>query len=656
MSMASNDPAIYAPVYIINDDPIQLAILARILRAGDIPYTAVSSAEEALRNISPAAPPSLIISDLHMPGVDGWRFCRLLRSQEYSFLNHVPILIVSATYAGEHTREITAATGADAFIPAPVNRELFLSTVRGLLAGESLDRHRAKALLVDDSRTIRIILTRAFNNNGYETAAAANAAEARRLFSELRPEIVILDYNLPDATGEDLLREFAAADHFAVLVMITADPAPELALRWMQMGAAAYARKPFETEYVVTLCENAARERVMMRARNLLEQRIKSLSQAQKMAAVGQLAGGVAHDFNNILQVIDGYTEIALSEATELPGIATNLAEISKATDRARRLVEQLLAVSRPQSEKEETIDLSRLLEHEAEMVRRMIGTHIDLDVHIGEGPSTVCAEVFRIEQVILNLCINARDAMPQGGRLTLSLRSFEFDDESGMTHYGLPAGQYVCIEIIDTGCGMTPEVRERVFEPFYTTKGVGKGTGLGLSTAYGIIASCGGSIDVSSEPGRGSTFRVFLPVSRCEDGHGDVVVEEPRAASLIRNGTVLLAEDESDVRKITEYYLVSAGYRVLTAPDGDEAVRILADHGSEVDLLVLDVIMPGLGGNDVLEAVRVHNPTIPAIFISGYTFGRVDDECLPAGARLLRKPYTRDALLRAVADALREG
>lgn len=646
----------HAPVLVVNDDRIQLEMLTGILRKGGIACEGMTCAEQALRSMRPEAPPPLIVSDLHMPGIDGWRFCRLLRSREYEPFNHLPILVVSATFAGEDTREITAATGADAFLPSPVNPERLLATVQGLLDGKAPDQHRARALIVDDSRTVRAMLSKAFDNRGYEAITAADAAQARRLFKSHSPEIVVLDYHLPDATGEDLLSEFSRAAHFSVFVMITTDPEPGLALRWMKLGAAAYARKPFEPEYLLALCESAARERVMMRVEEMLEHKTQCLAQAQKMEAVGQLAGGVAHDFNNLLQVISGYTDMTIEDLDSGHDVRPHLQEVVKASDRARRLVEQLLAYSRRQATRPEAIDLADLLDKEMQMVRRVIGEHISLHVKSEDGLPVVHADPHQIEQALLNLCINARDAMSEGGRLTLGLRAVEFDAEYCATHRWARAGHYVCVEVADTGCGMPPEVRDRVFEPFFTTKEMGKGTGLGLSTVYGIAKQNNGFIHVYSEPGQGTAFRLYLPVD--DSGAGPQAPKADEADEEVTGGTetILLAEDEEQVRAISESYLTKAGYRVLTAPDGDEAVRMLAEHGADLDLLVLDVVMPGRGGKQVLEAARARNLTAPALFVSGYSYDNLDSAQLPAGAQLIQKPFSRRELLKAVRVAIGNG
>ncbi|MBN2231916.1 MAG: response regulator [Deltaproteobacteria bacterium] len=508
---------------------------------------------------------------------------------------------------------------------------------------------------MDDSETIRRVLSRAFTGRGYDTITAGDAAEARRLFARHTPEIVVLDYHLPDGSGEDLLAEFSRASHFSVFVMITTDPKPDLALRWMQMGAAAYARKPFEPEYLLALCENAARERVMMRVEELLEHKTQCLIQAQKMEAVGQMAGGVAHDFNNLLQVIYGYSEMALIDLEHAhPAAAESLHQLLKASERARRLVVQLLAFSRNQGARPEPLALNTLLENEIHMTRRVTGAHIEFVFNPEPGLPAVLADAHQVEQAVLNLCLNARDAMPDGGRLTIATCGTELDAARCLNRHGARPGRYTCIEVFDTGSGIPPEVKKHIFEPFYTTKKMGRGTGLGLSIVYGIVSQSNGFIEVDSTPGRGSTFRIFLPAADTAGQEDQTAAPLHPAGKKPAGGTerILLAEDEELVRTLSERYLIEAGYHVVTAVDGKEAVGRLETQGRDIDLLLLDVVMPGKNGRQVLDAARDLGFGVPVLFISGYSFDSLDNGRLPPGTRLLKKPFTHYDLLAAVRQA----
>ena len=645
--------AAHAPVLVVNDDRVQLEMLTGILRKSGIACEGLTSAEQALNSMKPEAPPPLVVSDLHMPGIDGWRFCRLLRSHEYAAFNNVPILVVSATFAGGDTREITAATGADAFLPSPIAPGSYLDTVRGLLEGRHLPTP-PHALLVTDSQAVCSMLSEAFRSKGHNTLWAANAVQARCIFKEHKPEMVVLDHHLSDGSGEDLLCELSSSTHFSVYVMITDDPDPALALRWMKMGAAACVRKPFEAAYVVALCESAARERTLLCVEEILEQKNRCLSQAQKMETLGQLAGGVAHDFNNLLQIVQGYTDMALMDLDGCPGVETSLLEVLRATEQARCLVEQLLAFSRRQATHPKPTDLVKLIRDELSMVRRIIGEHIILDFQFEQSLPDIHADPHQIEQALLNLCINARDAMTEGGRLLISLRAAEFDAEHCATCRWAAPGQYVCAEIADTGCGMPPEVCERAFEPFFTTKDLGRGTGLGLSSVYGIVKQNNGFIRLQSELGQGTAFQLYLPVySGQSDWAGYLPPKEIKTEGLGGTESILFAEDDECARALFRMLLEQVGYTVFPAADGDEAVELLTKRATEIDLLLLDVMMPGCGGRKVHEAALAQGLDLPTLFTSGYNHDTLDNRQLPPGANLITKPVQRRELLAAVRKAL---
>jgi two-component system, cell cycle sensor histidine kinase and response regulator CckA len=373
------------------------------------------------------------------------------------------------------------------------------------------------------------------------------------------------------------------------------------------------------------------------------------LRHGQKMEAVGQLAGGIAHDFNNLLQAILGYTEILLDTSPpDLPARA-ELGEIQRSANRAAELTQQLLAFSRRQVLEPRPIDLNLVVNDTLRMVRRVIGEYIRLEFVPGQALATVLADPGRIEQVLMNLCMNARDAMPDGGRLLVETANVALSERETPIPESGEAGGYVVLAVTDTGTGMTPETVSHLFEPFFTTKAVGKGTGLGLATAYGIVQQHGGHIGVHSEPGEGSVFKVYLPTVA-----GAPVDAKPKGGipAPCGQGTILLAEDEPLVRALTTRMLKGAGYRVLAAEDGEEALRVFDEAGGKVDLLLLDVVMPGLGGKAVLEAIRKKSPSIPCLFCSGYSEDAVHtDFVLQGGLKLLRKPFARDDLLRMVHD-----
>jgi len=367
----------------------------------------------------------------------------------------------------------------------------------------------------------------------------------------------------------------------------------------------------------------------------------EQLLQSQKMEAIGRLAGGVAHDFNNLLTAIIGYADLLARRVQGTPRLEHNVAEILEAAERAAGLTRQLLAFSRKQVLQPRVLSLNATVSEMENMLRRLIGEDIQLLTRLDAGLGQVRADPTQIEQVILNLAVNARDAMPRGGTLTVETGNADLEE-----------GRFVMLAVSDTGVGMDAETRSRVFEPFFTTKEPGKGTGLGLAMVYGIVAQSGGTIRVSSEPGQGTTFRVRLP--RVDE---EVAVEGPRGAETPADGgteTVLVAEDEDGVRGLICEILQGLGYHVLEAPRPEAAIHTLAEGGPRVHLLLTDVVMPGMDGRQLAERLTALQPGLRVLYMSGYTGEAIAEHgVLDQGTQLLQKPFTPDALARKVREVL---
>jgi PAS domain S-box-containing protein len=375
------------------------------------------------------------------------------------------------------------------------------------------------------------------------------------------------------------------------------------------------------------------------------------LRQAQKMEAVGQLAGGVAHDFNNLLSAILGNAELAKADIPPGSKPAELLGEIETAASRAANLTNQLLSFSRRQPFRPLAVDLNGLIHDLMKMLRRLLPENITIDLSPGRDLAPVHADPTQLEQVVVNLCVNARDAMSRGGRLTIQTENASVDDRFREALPWAKPGGFVLLSVTDTGAGMTPEVRERAFEPFFTTKGSRHGTGLGLSTVYGIVQQHGGIIQVSSEPGRGTTFKVFLPADSGRATNVDDKTERPPPRG---QETILLAEDEERVRKVVVHILERAGYRAIATSDGREAIRFLREYDEAVHLVLLDVVMPDLGGPETWEQMRALRPDLRVLFTSGYA----DDSVLallPPDAEVIGKPFRTEDLLRRVRRKLDE-
>jgi signal transduction histidine kinase/CheY-like chemotaxis protein len=376
------------------------------------------------------------------------------------------------------------------------------------------------------------------------------------------------------------------------------------------------------------------------------------LLQSQKMEAVGRLAGGVAHDFNNLLTVILGYNEM-LRDRVRLDATAMEYAdEVLRAAERASALTNQLLAFSRRQVAVPRVVDLNEIVQGIDKMLRRIIGEDIQLEARLSPGIPAVKVDPSHIDQVIMNLAVNSRDAMPQGGKLTIETAAVELTEEYADRHIAVEAGHYVMLAVSDTGSGMDAATRERLFEPFFTTKEKGKGTGLGLSIVYGIVKQNGGEILVYSEPGRGTAFKIYLPAVMAaaeavvRDGEGGAVVPATE--------TILLVEDEPQVRSLTRTMLARLGYRVLEAESADEALRITSGHEGPLDLLLTDVVMPRMSGTDLARHVQTARPGVRVLYMSGYTDnGVIDQGMLAAGTPFIQKPFTSAGLSRKVREVL---
>jgi two-component system, cell cycle sensor histidine kinase and response regulator CckA len=375
------------------------------------------------------------------------------------------------------------------------------------------------------------------------------------------------------------------------------------------------------------------------------------LRQAQKMEAVGQLAGGVAHDFNNLLTAILGYSTFVIDTFGPQDGRRTDMDEVIKAGQRAATLTRQLLAFSRKQVLRPTDVDLNGLVTDMREMLSRLIGEHVDVVPILASDLGAVRADPGQLEQVLMNLVINARDAMASGGRLTVETANVELD-ESFMPDVVIHPGPYVMLAVSDNGIGMSDATRQRLFEPFFTTKEPGKGTGLGLATVYGIVKQSGGYVCVFSELGKGAAFKVYLP--RASGVHQTDVASATGAPGAVGTETVLVVEDQEAVRLLMCRILQKAGYRVSEAPNPEQARALFATNGTHFNLLVTDVIMPGSSGPKLFEQFSRQQPDLKVLFVSGYTDDTIAHQGeLDPGIEYLQKPFIADALNRRVREVL---
>jgi PAS domain S-box-containing protein len=462
---------------------------------------------------------------------------------------------------------------------------------------------------------------------GYESASALTGRHLGSLYADAQQWFQTADYFHAKKAFNDLTTECVRKDGSAIVARISGRSIPN--------GKDGGSFEIFMEDVTET---------------RMLELQLR---QAQKMEAIGRLAGGIAHDFNNLLMVISGYSEFLLERLGPDPKLRGPAQEISNATVRATSLTRQLLAFSRKQMLAPKVLDLNEVVAENLKMLTRMIGEDIDLVMVPGPVLGAVRADPGQIDQVIMNLAVNARDAMPQGGKLTIETANVTLDENFARTHAPLFAGDFVMLAISDTGVGMDDETQSRIFEPFFTTKGA-KGTGLGLSTVYGIVKQSGGFIFVDSQPHRGTSFRAYFPRV---DGREDAAAAQdspglPRAEH--GQETILLVEDETNLRRLARQYLETQGYKILEAEDGAAALQIVDGYQGAIDLLLTDVIMPGMNGRELAARITELVPGVRVLYMSGYTENAVgQDGMLDAGINLLQKPFSLPALKDRVREVL---
>jgi signal transduction histidine kinase len=479
---------------------------------------------------------------------------------------------------------------------------------------------------------------------GYDPLEAWDGSEALRLLHVGAADVALLDTQLPDPGALDVLEQSRGAAR-AVPVLLLAGPGriPE-AVQAMKLGARNYLSRPLTGPELSEALREALQSRPPLPP---APERDEQLRQAVKMEAVGRLAGGVAHDFNNLLTVIIGYSEMLRHGLAADHPLRTCTEEIVRAAQRGASLTQQLLAFSRKQVLQPTVLDLNQVVARMEKLLRPLIGEHVELALQLSAETCAVKADNGQLEQVIVNLAVNARDAMPAGGRLTLrtGLLTAEADDP-------VPPGRWAVLTVSDTGVGMDEATRLRIFEPFFTTKEAGRGTGLGLATVHGIVQQSGGHVTAVSELGHGSTFTVYLPQAwdalRAPDA-APAAAPHPRGSE-----TVLLVEDEPSVRGMVRAMLHRLGYTVLEAPGGEEAQKLAGQHPGPIHLLITDVVMPRLSGVEVARRLVQIRPGLRVLYISGYTEGPLLRQALAEGiADALPKPFAAGPLAHKVREVL---
>jgi signal transduction histidine kinase len=500
------------------------------------------------------------------------------------------------------------------------------------------------------------VLEAALKEWGYEVVVTSNGDEAWEVLREKSaPRIAILDWVMPGLDGIEVCKRTRALqrEEPTYLILLTVKGGRENILTAFESGADDYIHKPFDRD------ELHARLKVARRIVGLqasLAARVveleQALTEAQKMEAIGRLAGGVAHDFNNLLTVILGNCELLLARVPAGSPERDLLQTARLAGERGAGLTRQLLAFSRKQVLTPAVLNLNDLVTNVEGILRRLIGEDVRLASRLAPDLRRVKADAGQVEQVLMNLAVNARDAMPHGGEIVIETGNVDLDEDYAATHPGVVPGPHVLLAVSDTGCGMDKATRLRIFEPFFTTKGPGKGTGLGLATVYGIVKQSDGHITVESEPGQGATFRVYLPQAR--GAAPQPRPSEPGTRPAHGSEVVLLVEDEDGVRRLARHILQAHKYTVLEAPDGLQALEVSAAWNDRIDLLVTDVVMPSMSGHQLADRLCPGRPAMKVLYMSGYTDDAiVQHRVLEPGNHFLQKPFRPGELAAKVREVL---
>lgn len=580
--------------------------------------------------------PDLIISDHKLPQFSGEAALRLTRELG----SPAPFILMTGSLDEETAVEYMKSGAADYILK---DRRARL----GNAVLSALDRRRVGEQLREREEYFRALIEKA-----HDIIAVLDADAALKYAS---PAVwPVLGYTPEELVGRSLLDLVHAEDAEATVRAFAEGVATgqggrgfEFRLRRKDGG---YRTLEAIGQY---LLNDPVVRGVVINARDVTDRRLleRQLVQSQKMEAVGRLAGGVAHDFNNVLTAILGYTGLLLDGLPALSPLRPDLDEIRNAANRATGLTRQLLAFSRKQALETRVLDLNDLVKEMDRLLRRLLGEDIDVVTTLASGVAQVRADAGQLEQVVVNLAVNARDAMPEGGKLTIETQNVELDQSYAEGHLPVRPGRYVMIAVSDTGVGMSAETMSHVFEPFFTTKEPGKGTGLGLATVYGIVKQSGGSVWCYSEPGQGTTFKVYLPRV---DAPVDRV--EPSAPAGPRHGTetILLVEDETELRHMTRRLLEKHGYSVLEAASSEAALGIARLHPGPIHLLLTDVVLPGESGRRLADELLVRRPELRSLFMSGYTEEAIVHRgVLAANTAFIHKPFTGDGLAAKVRQVL---
>lgn len=595
-------------ILIVEDSHTQAIELQYLLEKNHYQVTVAGDGRQALALLQQIEP-TIIISDIVMPEMNGYELCKAIKDN--SRLKDIPVILLTSLSDPEDVIN-GLSCGANNFIVKPYDESFLLSRIRYILANTEIRKTASSQM------GIKII----FREKEY----FLTSERIQMIDLLLSTYEVAIQKNLDFEAANVKLQQ--ARDELERRV---AERTAELSAANVQLKLEIEERKRAEEE----------REKLQ-----------NQFIQAQKMESVGRLAGGVAHDFNNMLGIIIGYAEMALDQVSPAEPLHANLEEIYKAANRSADLTRQLLAFARKQTVAPRVLDLNETLEGMLNMLRRLIGEDIDLAWLPGKNLWPIKLDPSQIDQILANLCVNARDAITNSGKLTIETGTISLDESYCADHLGFVPGDYAILAVSDNGCGMDKEILQDIFEPFFTTKDAGKGSGLGLATVYGIVKQNSGFINVYSEPGQGTTIKIYLP----RHMETDAPEEKTVSAGGIVTGheTILLVEDEAAILKMTSMMLEQLGYTVFTASAPGQAIRISESVSNGIDLLMTDVVMPEMSGRDLAEKLLQLYPNLKCLYMSGYTANVITHQgVLDKGVHFIHKPFTKQDLATKLREVL---
>jgi PAS domain S-box-containing protein len=648
-----------ARILIVDDERHNRQLLEVMLATEGFSVLMATSGEEALAVVAKQAP-DLVLLDVMMPGMNGYEVASRIKGDPAT--NHIPVVMVTAL-DDRKARMLGLSAGAEDFLTKPVDRIELCLRVRNLLRLKAYgDYHDRYSQALEDevgSRTADLIESERLYRSTFDAAPVGivHVGLDGRWLRVNQRLCDLLGYSR-DELQNGIAQEFVAPedlasdiDSYRELVdgRLNLHVVDERRYRrrdggsvWARINVSVHRDAAGKAQHFISVIEDITERRV-------LEAQIR---QASKMEGIGRLASGVAHDFNNLLSVILSYCELLGADLKESDPIRADLEEIRGAGVRAADLTRQLLAFSRQQVLQPRVVDLTERVSDMERMLRRLLGEDVQLTTTTARGLARILVDPGQVEQVIMNLAVNARDAMPRGGNLAIETAEVFLDEGYASEHAGVKAGRHVMLAVSDTGTGMDKSTQARIFEPFFTTKAAGKGTGLGLATVFGIVRQSGGTIGVTSVVGEGTTFTVYFPVV----DRVSVRPSSPPPGLRTFHGseTVLLVEDEERVRVLAGTILRKYGYNVLEAPGGGDAFLLCEQHTATIHLLLTDVVMPRMSGRQLAERLLVIRPAMRVLYMSGYT----DDDVLRHGVledtiAFIQKPITPEALARKVRETL---